>query len=235
MGTQTPVTLAQANAEVRALLDEYTQAFWLDSQIDSWINQGCLDVARNGQSLWQFVTIDVVVGQQNYNVPADFLGAHRLVFNLEGSNQFFNLKYKRINSMDEIWGILQTLPAAYPYTFSNWINTETGGQYLIIYPVPAAAGAFELYYYREPVVAVAPSDNIDVAVGWEDTVYEYTLYKALRKDHDPRWQDSYGMYQAMLQNHINKTTDWTDLGSEITSEGQYYPVGLFDGSDGFGW
>ncbi len=227
-----PVTLDQANAEVRALLDEYTAAFWTDTQINSWINQGCEDCARNGQSLWQYAEIDAVVNQQNYNVPADFLGAHRLVFNLEGSNQFFNLKYKRINSMDEIWGILQTLPAAYPYAFSNWINTETGGMYLIIYPVPAAAGTFELYYYREAAPAASGSDNIDVSPGWEDTVYEYAVYKALRKDRDPRWQDSYGLYQSMLQNMINKTTDWTDLGSEITTEGQYYPVGLFDGEGG---
>ena len=53
------VTLLQARTEVRALLDESSANFWTDDQINSWLNQGCSDIARRAEVLWQEVIVNI--------------------------------------------------------------------------------------------------------------------------------------------------------------------------------
>jgi hypothetical protein len=213
------VTLLQARTEVRSLLDEPTSQFWSDAEINSWIYQGTLDIARQAQNLWMQANITAVALQQNYPCPTDFLGVHRLDFVLSNSDQTYNLEFQGIKNMDDIWGILHSLPAAYPNAFYLWNSTgAAGGQmYFATYPVPGAAGTFTMYYYREAIKPASDSANLDLTPGYEDICYEYAVYKAKRKDRDPTWQDSLGLYNLQLQNLINKTSRFTDQGDRFTS------------------
>ena len=72
-------------------------------------------------------------------LPHDFLNCHRAEFTLSDSDQTFSLDYRGINTMDEIWGILHSLPAAWPQYFTIRGNSAMGF-YLMLYPSPGGAG-----------------------------------------------------------------------------------------------
>lgn len=224
-----PITLGTAVTEVRALLDEATPIFWTDAQLESWVNQGCQDVARRAETLWQEVNINVTPYIQNYVFPRDFLNCHRAEYSINNSDQTFNLEYRGINQMDEVWGILHSLPAAWPQYFTVRGNSVLGF-YLMLYPAPAAAGVLTVYYYREAVPAATTTAFIDIQVGWEDIVYDYAVYKAKRKAQDPTWTDALQLYQGNLEQMINKTRRMVDQAEQVTTGIPQWPIYAY--SDG---
>lgn len=223
--------MSQAITEVRALLDEDTAQFWSDDNLQAWINQGCDDVARRAETLWQEVTINVAPLVQNYPFPNDFLNCHRAEFQLSNTDQTFNLEYRGINQMDEIWGILHSLPAAWPQYFTIRGNSVLGF-YLMLYPSPGSSGQLTVYYYRQ-AVHVATTQPIDVQPGWEDIVFDYAVYKAKRKANDPAWQEAFQLYNGNLAQMIDKTRNMTDQGESITSGIPQWPVYAYGESDGW--
>lgn len=220
------VTLAAALTEVRTLLDEDTAQFWTNQMLTNWLNQGCEDIARQAQALWMQTYIPAVPYQQSYLLPPDFLGVHRLDYSFANSDQTYNLEFRGIKTMDEIWGILQQLPAAYPQAFYLWNDTAgpNSSMYFGTYPVVAAAGDFILYYYRQAVPAVLTTDLIDVTPGYEDIVYEYVIYKAKRRDRDQTWQEAKGLYDIQLQQMFDKTRRFSDQGDQFTSGTPQWPI-----------
>ena len=230
------VTMSAAITQVRDLLDEASAQFWSNTQLRSWINQGCQDVARQAEILWNKYTVTVVATTQNYDAPTDFLNCHRAEFSPTGSDQTYSLTYREINTMDEIWGILHALPAAYPQYFTLWQKKTVGevGSYFILYPVPAQTGPLTIYYYREAVAATGTTTKLDTQPGWTEIVYDYAVYKALRKDRDPTWQTAYKLYQSNLQALINKTRSYTDLGTTMTSGSNYWPIYRYGGGTTWG-
>jgi len=216
------VTLLTARTEVRALLNESTAAFWTDSQLNSWLNQGCEDVARRSQTLWQEVQLSVSPNTQLYNFPADFLNAHRAEFSPLNSSQTYSLDYRAINNMDEVWGILHSLPAAWPQYFT--IRGNNYGYFLMLYPSPGAAGTLTVYYYRQAVAQSSDSGYIDVLSGWEDMVYDYAIYKALRASRDVTWKDAYGLYETNVLAQIDKSRNMTDLADTMTTGNPQWPI-----------
>jgi len=227
-----PITLLQARTEVRALLDESSANFWTDDQINSWLNQGCEDIARRAEILWQEVPINVTPLIQSYPFPADFLNVHRAEFTLVqngvSSDQTFNLEYRGINQMDEIWGILHSLPAAWPQYFTIRGNSVLGF-YLTMYPSPGSSGVLLVYYYRQAVAATSDMTNLDIMPGWEDIVYDYAFYKAKRKAQDPQWQQGLQLYEKNLQMMIDKTRNMTDQGEQITTVIPQWPIYAYGG------
>jgi hypothetical protein len=228
------VTLSQATTEVRSLLNEPTAIFWTDAQIQSWINQGCQDVARRGQTLWELESIDTTANVQNFDLPANFISLHRVEFSPTNSNQTYSLEYRGYNTMDDIWGILMSLPAAYPQYVTIWGSAATG-LYIRLYPVPGQNGTLNIFYYRDAALAVNPTDNLDVLAGWEDLVYDYAVFKALRADRDPRWQDAKQLYEMAMANQMNVTRNMTDLGENITSGIQQWPAWQYGAYEGGMW
>jgi hypothetical protein len=227
-------TLAQARSEVRALIDEPVAQFWSDAQLNSWINQACEDIARIGQSLWQFTTTAAVLNQQNYNLPADFLGIHRIEFVISGGPQTYTLEFRGITTMDELWGILHQLPSAFPDAFFLWNNTLTGGMYFASYPVPGTAGTYNIYYYRDAAPAAADGDNIDVTPGYETVCFSYAAMKAFFAARDPMWQQHRDLYASQLLNMVNKTERFSDQGDQFTSGQQNLPLYAYVDNDGWG-
>ena len=225
------VTLLQARTEVRALLDESSPAFWTNSQLNSWINQGCADIAREAQVLWQEVIISVSPLTQTYDFPADFLNCHRAEFSPTGSEQTYSMEFRPINTMDEIWGILHSLPAAWPQYFT--IRGNNYGYFLMLYPAPGAAGTMTVYYYRQAVAVNIDSNFIDTLSGWEDIVYDYAVFKALRAAKDATWQQAMSLYQANLAGMIQKSRNMTDLGESITTGIPQWPIYAYGGNEGW--
>lgn len=221
-------TIDNAVTEVRAILDEQSPGqMWSDSQIESWLNQGCQDVARRAEILWNEAPIVVTPNVQTYPFPADFLNAHRAEFTLAGavgnaSNQTFNLEYRGINQMEDVWGILHQLPAAYPQYFTIRGNAVQGF-FLMLYPSPGANGLLTVYYYRQAQV-VTTGQNLDVMPGWQDIVFDYAIYKAMRASRDQRWQEAFQLYEKNLAEMIAKTRNLTDQAEQITTGSSQWPL-----------
>lgn len=231
------VTQLQARTEVRSLLDEPNPQFWTNAEINSWLYQGTQDIARQAQALWMQADIQAVPLQQFYALPSDFLGVHRIDYQIDNSDQTYNLEFRGIKAMDEVWGILHQLPAAFPQAFYLWVDSGLpGGQpYFATYPVVADNGTFILYYYRNAIQPASDSALMDVTPAYEDLCYEYAVAKAKRKDRDPSWQEAMGMYQEQLRVMFNKTSRFTDQGDQFTSGTPNWPLYLYTDSDGGSW
>lgn len=229
------ITLETARNEVRSLLDEPNAQFWSDAEINSWLNQGAQDIARQAQALWMQLEVPAVPNQQFYALPSDFLGVHRIDYQLSNSDQTYNLEFRGIKAMDEVWGILHQLPAAFPQAFYLWNDTGVaGGQpYFATYPVVADTGTFIVYYYRNAIPAASDTALIDVTPAYEDLIYEYAVAKAKRKDRDPTWQEAMQTYTAQLMNLFNKTSRFSDQGDQFTSGTPNWPLYLY--SDTNNW
>lgn len=225
------ITLLQARTEVRSLLNESVALFWSDAELNSWINQGCEDVARRAETLWQELNINTVPNVQTYAFPSDFLNCHRAEFSINNSDQTFNLDYRGINQMDEVWGILHSLPAAWPQYFTIRGNSVQGF-FLMLYPSPAAAGVLTVYYYRQAIVVTADTQNIDLQPGWQDIVYDYAIYKAKRKNQDPTWKEAMELYQGNLAQMINMSRNMTDQAEQVTSGIPSWPIYAYGDGNG---
>jgi hypothetical protein len=136
--------------------------------------------------------------------------------------------------MDEIWGILHQLPAAWPQYFTIRGNSAMGF-YLQIYPAPGATGTLTVYYYRQAKAATVEEDIIDTLPGWVDIIYDYAVYKAQRADRDQRWQEAYQLYEKALNEMINKTRNMTDQGEQITTGVPQWPVYMYSDASMNGW
>ena len=223
------VSLLTARTEVRSILDEPNPQFWSNAEINSWLNQGAQDIARQAQALWMQVEVNAVPLQQFYALPADFLGIHRIDYQIANSDQTYNLEFRGIKTMDEVWGILHQLPAAFPQAFFLWNDTGLpGGQpYFATYPVVADTGHFIIYYYRNALPAVADTNLLDVTPAYEDIAYEYAIFKAKRKDRDPTWQEAKAIYDGQLLAMFNKTARFSDQGDQFTSGTPNWPLYLY--------
>ena len=152
-------TLSTAISQVRFLLDETSAQFWTDAMIASFLNQACADIARQAQSLWMQYTFAAVPRTPanttqpvaNYPAPADLLGIHKMTFLIKtggvSSQQYFNLEFRGIKQMDEIWGILHQLPAAYPNAFYLWNNPA----------IQEAVVEASIVAYRVPTLPFTPA------------------------------------------------------------------------------
>jgi hypothetical protein len=232
------VTQLAARTEVRSLLDEPTAQFWSDTELNSWLYQATQDIARQAQALWMQVEIASVPEQQFYALPTDFLGVHRIDFQLDNADQTYNLEFRGIKAMDEIWGILHQLPAAFPTAFYMWNDTGLpGGQpYFATYPVPATTGTFIVYYYRNAIIPAGDTALLDVTPAYEDLAYSYAVAKARMKDRDPTWREQMGMYQDQLQMMFNKTSRFSDQGDQFTSgSGPNWPIYMYSDVNDGGW
>ena len=156
---------------------------------------------------------------------------HTVEFSPTNSQQTYACEFRAINSMDEIWGILHQLPAAWPQYFT--IRGNNSGFFLMLYPSPGAAGQLTVYYYCQAVVISTDSDFIDTLSGWEDTVYDYAVFKALRAAKDATWQQAFTIYESKLAQMKDTTRNFTDLGNVVTSGIANWPTYTYADNGGY--
>lgn len=236
---QSNVTMTQAIVNVRSMLDEPNAAFWSNNELGLWINEACADVQRNAEILRQMTPLAVSVNQQDVTAPSDLLRQYRCEFVPTAQNILtYPVEFRGYIGMDQIWGNLQSLPSAFPEYFTFWfspVGANSAGSpaptqlTIRLFPVPAQAGALNLFYYRLAIpAAVSPGTaTLDTLPGWEDICYDYAVYKALRKDADPRWNDQFQIYKDKLVEMISRThPDWTDQPDYFSTGPQGIPSWL---------
>ena len=111
-------------------------------------------------------------------------------------------------------------------------NSVTG-YFMMLYPSPGQTGQLTVYYYRQAVPQMNTALPIDTQSGWEDIVYDYAVFKALRASENPTWQQAYQMYNTNLAALIDKSRNMTDQGETITSGIANWPTYTY--ADNGGW
>jgi hypothetical protein len=221
-------TLTEALVQVRSIIDEPVAQFWSDDELTSWINQGCQEIQREVE--WAQagpVVINTTSGTQDYKAPQDLLRIHRLEFVPNNNTAYtYSLEFRGYNEMDAAWGNLKTLPSAYPAQFTLWNNPNDSaadvGLTILLYPVPSVDGYLNVYYLRTIVPVATGSDYVDVLPGWEDTVYSFAAYRALRKDADPRWNDFKTEFAMQIEQMKTVSRTYTDQPNWFSTGQQNY-------------
>jgi hypothetical protein len=225
------LTLTNCLTEVRSLLDEPTAQFWSNSELTTWINQGCENFAQRTRTLRTQETVSVVANQQNYTAPPDQYALYRVEYQPTATGQVFiyPLDFMGYNEMDQAWGVYQTFPAAWPQAYTLWGNPPN--LQIRLFPVPDQAGILNVFGYREPVAVVNNTDLVDILQGYEEAVIEYAVFKAKRKDKDPSWQEAKQNYEDILTDATNNTGWFTDQPGQMTTGQSQWPPWALSGSD----
>jgi hypothetical protein len=208
-------TLTDMLTNVRSLLDEPNPQFWSDAELTSWINEACSNVARKIE--WKRAEQDISVtgGTQQYTAPTDMIRIYRITFTDESNTNTYTVEWRGMMEMDQIWGINQEWPANYPLYYTTWLVPPALN--LILYPVPSEDGTLQVYYYEMAVPAVSGSDDVDILEGYDDIVIDYTLYRALRKDADPRWAEFKQTYEDKLTDLYDNSRTFQDQAGTFTT------------------
>lgn len=211
------VDLTTMLANVRSLLDEPNPQFWSDTELTSWINECCAAVARKVE--WKRAEMDIAVtaNEQNYTAPIDMIRIYRITFQPteDPTNNTYTVEFRGMMEMDQIWGINQEWPANYPLYYTTWAVPPALN--IQLYPVPSVDGQLQVYYYQQITPVVSGSDDVDMLEGYEDLVIDYTMYRALRKDADPRWQEFKTTYEDKLIDLYDNTRTFQDQAGTFTT------------------
>lgn len=209
------VTLTTMLANVRSLLDEPNPQFWSNAELTNWINECCAEVARKVEWKRAFTTIDVDADTQNYTGPADMIRIYKLEFQPDNSQDTYTVEFRGRMEMDQIWGINQEWPASYPLYYTTW--KVPPNLQITLYPVPSQDGTLNAFYYQTITPVVTGSDDVDMLEGYEDIVEDYTCYRALRKDADPRWNEFKTTYEDKLIALNDNTRTFQDQAGTFTT------------------
>lgn len=202
------VTLETAITNVRYLVDEPRPAYWSNTELTSYINEGCKDAARRAETKQTTVLITIIVGTQNYTMPTDAYRIHKVEYLPTDSTLNYTLEYRGLMEMDQIWGINKTWPGSYPLFYTLWKRPPT--LTAVIYPIPQTPGKLHVYYYGKIVTAITTDDDIDILAGYEDMIYDYAAYRALRKDGNPMWKTHESVYESKLMMMIEHSRTFQD-------------------------
>lgn len=213
------VTQGEVVENVRSMLDEYSEANILESDIYRWINEACKDIARQTETLQSFTDTALVSGTQQYTAPTDTVRIHRVEV-IDADDKSWNLEYRDFNNMDSVWWSTQLTVQGRPLIFTTWGFPPS--LKIILYPTPDLTGAtLRVYYYRLPASLALDgsdiNDTLEVPSGWEELVVDFVEYRALRKNRDPRWQEAKALYDEKLNSMYNTTRRWSDQAGMITT------------------
>jgi len=232
------VTQAGAITKIRERLDETgTPTTWTDAQLRGWINEAVRDIARLSETIQstQTVTItstDITNGVQEWLLDSTTLRVYRVEYQANGQTSVYPLEYGDFNNLDAVWWTRKTVSSGTPQMFTLWGYPPQ--LKIVLYPKPSLPGVLRVYYYKVPedLVTTTTSDastTLSVPNGWEDLVYEYVTYLALRRDRDPRWQESKAAYDERLTAMLDLTARWSDQSGAVTPTGSFMPEWLIGG------
>lgn len=224
------VTLTTLLADVRERLDETTANYWNDIALTRWLNEALKDIAKRSETLLAKGTVNAVGGTGTYTLPADAVRIHLVEFVPTGSTQTYPVKVATRQSMENVWGLNQGQLGSYPYFYVPWGFVPN--LQMQVFPVPAGAGTFNVWYYRLPAALANPGDVAEIPAGWEDLIPLYVEALAKRKDHDPTWNEAMSMYEERLKTMSEQLRHLHDQQEYITSaSGIGVPAWLYSFDD----
>lgn len=213
-----PTTRTDLIAEIRDNLNELTARQWSPTQINRWINLGLRDTSRRVEAHETTIIIPTVANQEEYTLPVDILRLYRVEYFEGASNAVYALEPRDFNGMDTLgWMYHQQSSGSTPVYYAVWGYAPAAK--LVVFPKPNIVASLKLYYYKQatelPLAAGSDSQPIDMPEGWQDAISDFVEYKALRKQRDPRWQESKQLYEQKILDMQEKTMRHHNQGSTI--------------------
>lgn len=223
-------TLTNLLADVRDRLDETTASFWSDAGLTRWINEALSDIAKRSETLLSKGTVPAVASTATYNLPTDAVRLHLVEYVPSGSTQTYPVKVATRQSMENVWGLNQSQVGSYPMFYVPWGFVPN--LQMQVYPVPSAAGTFNIWYYKLPTTLVNGGDVAQIPEGWQDLIPLYVEAIAKRKDHDPTWSEAMEMYETRLRTMSEQLRHLHDQQEYITAtSGVGVPAWLYSFDD----
>lgn len=124
--------------------------------------------------------IPLIGGQENYDLPEDFVRPKRIYISYNGSNEY---------PAEPIDFVLETSKTAYSETEPRYFFR---GEQIVIRPVPNSSTGYILpYYYYMPKELENEDDIPILPKGYHDLLVDYALAKAFEKDKKSDWASYY--------------------------------------------
>ena len=192
----TTPTMNAALASVRVRLEETTAEQWTDAAIKEWINEGCRDISLKAE--WKRAgptNVSFSAGTATGSAPSTMIRLESAEYQITGQSSIYPLEIREWNEMTLIWGTTrgsdQSIPGfvtarGYPGAFT-----------LYLFPIPSSAGNL-IVNYTQLSTDTDTTTPIDCPEGWQQVVFDYAEYKALRRARDPRWQEAKATYEENL-------------------------------------
>jgi hypothetical protein len=224
-----PLTRSQYRSKLRERLGEGAAYSWTDTELNSWIYEGAVEVALLTECLSTIQNVSVASGVYTVNPPADAIRIHRLEWiNLPVGNpnfstaQVYPLDYRSINNLDSIRGTGQQSVTGIPRIYSTWGYSGTSTFNIILYPRPTSAGTLRVWYYQRPSEPANDAAQVLIPDGWEHLILDYAEYRAKLKDRDEDWQAA----KAQFNEHI---AQFKSMFSRLVDENEPMGVDAFYG------
>lgn len=222
------MTLAQARSRVRARLDEATETFWTDDNLDVWINEGARDLSRRTETLLTSdVTNPVTAGVATVAAPTNVLRIYMVEWERDGDDRVKELEYRDRKQMPAVWWESQDISSGEPwcYTTDGYPPSLT----LRLYPTPSDAGNLRIHYYASSTDATDDSDTVTTPNGWDDLILDYAEFRALRVDGDARWQSAFQIYEGNVARMLETTRRFVEgVGGIVETNGGPLPAWLVE-------
>jgi hypothetical protein len=194
------MTLASALiTRLRSKLDDPSAAFFSDTDLLAWINEGMRDAGRRTRHIRDVKTVNVTGGVSEYTLTADVIEIEMVSY-LPGDGRVIPLLGQSYEQMSNVWGSFQNQRVGEPQAFAPW-GTPPNLK-IKLYPSPEASSSpgLSLLVRRMPAVATTTASNLDWPEHWDDLIEDYAEMCALRKARDPRWQEAFAMYTSKRDN-----------------------------------
>lgn len=218
-----PTTLLIARTAIRERLDELTARQWDDTFLNRLINEGAKDAARKTFALMDQLDVTLIASTTEYTLTTGF-GPNILQISqvewLPGDGRRVPLHGRTREAMPSVWGHSQEQTTGEPVFYTCWGNPPV--LKLKLYPAPNINSTARLYIARLPTPAAADGTNLDFPEGWIEIIYDYVEYRALRKDRDPRWQESKALYDAGVSDMLLAADNYLSTNREIINEDNWF-------------
>jgi hypothetical protein len=189
------LTVTLALSRIRDMLDEVAESRWTQQSLRRWMNDCLDDISRTTLAIKDDASFTTVAGTAEYTVASSVLQIEQ-VYWTDGSSNLVPLSPVQWENADQVWGMWQNQQSQQPSVYTVWGYSPN--LKIRLYPVPNVARTVKLKVARlcTHVDETGASDAtaIDFPEAWLDTITDYVEYRALRKDHDQRWQEAFSSY-----------------------------------------
>lgn len=188
-----------------------------NEDIIRWINDGQTEIVKhNDGALQKTGTLDLVVGQAQYTMPADLFILRSLRYKYADMLSYSSLRYKNMQEFDD--SIDGWDGSAYSTGNPQFFTMYEGK--VILFPIPntASVAGLKVLYNQKPTDVVNLADSLALPLIYHNTLTKYCMWQAslLDEDHEPAM-----MYRSDFQTDVDalrtrETTDPVDKYPTIT-------------------
>lgn len=222
-----PTTLGAAVLAVRERLGEVNARQWTDAILRRLIQEGMRDAVRRTFALFDQLDVTLTLNVAEYTLTTTTGPQILQIANVEylpGDGRKIPLHGRTREAMPSVWGHSQDQTTGEPVFYTTWGNPPN--LKIRLYPAPNVNSTLRLFIVRLPNVlaldGTADATNLDFPEGWVDVVYDYAEYRALRRGHDPRWQECKQLYDENIQQMLTAADTYMRDGAQIVRDDDWW-------------